>query len=411
MNFMTLPASSQPNAPVKARAPRIMLYSHDTFGLGHLRRSRALAAAITDAIPDASALILTGSPVAGRFAFADRVDHIRLPGVTKLSDGSYASQAIGLDIEDVTELRSELILTSAKQYDPDVLIVDKEPTGFRGELIPTLDHFRETGRTKIVLGLRDVLDEPEVLAVEWERKGALQATETYYDEIWVYGQRSIYDPTAGLDLTDAAQKRIRWTGYLRRDLGDVGDPPEQPYVLITPGGGGDGRAMVDLVLSAYEQDPDLSPRAVLVYGPFLSGETRDDFETRVEKLNGRVTAVGFESRIETLFAGAESVVCMGGYNTFCEVLSFDKRAVIVPRTVPRLEQWIRASRAEDLGLVRMLEETRDGLSPQSMIRAIRALPDQQLPSQSGSDGLLDGLDCVTRRIAALLGQDETSNPS
>ncbi|WP_298849685.1 glycosyltransferase [uncultured Ruegeria sp.] len=384
------------------RAPRILFYSHDTFGLGHLRRSRALAAAITRADQSASALILTGSPVAGRFTFPRRVDHVRLPGVTKRADGSYAARTIGMGIEEVTELRSGLIQTAVQQFDPDVLIVDKEPTGFRGELLPTLNYLQHNCGTKLVLGLRDVLDEPEVLAAEWARKEAIDATERFYHEIWVYGLQSIYDPTQGLPLSAAAQSRIHWTGYLRRDLGPVGGPPEQPYILITPGGGGDGKAMVNLVLSAYEKDPDLSPRAVLVYGPFLSGELREDFETRVAALNGRVTAVGFESQIETLFAGAEGVVCMGGYNTFCEVLSFDKRAVIVPRTTPRLEQWIRASRAEGLGLVRMLDETRDGLTPESMIRAIRELPHQSLPSQAIQSGLLDGLDYVTDRIDSLL---------
>ncbi|MFK7751138.1 MAG: glycosyltransferase family protein [Sedimentitalea sp.] len=381
-----------------------MLYSHDTFGLGHLRRSRALAQAITSAYPQSSALILTGSPVAGRFDFPRRVDHVRLPGVTKRRDGSYVSQTLGMDIEETTELRAGLIRSTVEQYEPDVLIVDKEPTGFRGELLGTLEDLLDGGRTRMVLGLRDVLDEPQVLAAEWERKGALAATELFYDDIWVYGLGSVYDPTEGLALSKAARARLHWTGYLRRDLGIVDTPPPQPYVLVTPGGGGDGQAMVDLVLKAYEQDPDLNPRAILVYGPFLSGDKRAVFERRVAALNGRVTAVGFESRIETLFAGAQGVICMGGYNTFCEVLSFDKRAVIVPRTVPRLEQYIRASRAESLGLVAMLDEWRDGLTPEAMIRAIRNLPNQPLPSQAMPDGLLDGLDYVTTRISALLNR-------
>ncbi|WP_209505325.1 MULTISPECIES: glycosyltransferase [unclassified Ruegeria] len=384
------------------RAPRILFYSHDTFGLGHLRRSRALAAAITQADPSASALILTGSPVAGRFTFPRRVDHVRLPGVTKRADGSYAARTIGMGIDEVTELRAGLIQTAVQQFDPDVLVVDKEPTGFRGELLPTLNYLERHCGTKLVLGLRDVLDEPEVLAAEWARKEAIEATERFYHEIWVYGSQSIYDPTQGLPLSASARSRIHWTGYLRRDLGPVGEPPQQPYILITPGGGGDGKALVNLVLSAYEKDPDLSPRAVLVYGPFLSGELRNEFEARVAALNGRVTAVGFESQIETLFAGAEGVVCMGGYNTFCEVLSFDKRAVIVPRTTPRLEQWIRASRAEELGLVKMLDEQRDSLTPDAMIRAIRNLPHQSVPSQAIQSGLLDGLDYVTDRIDSLL---------
>lgn len=398
-------ATFQSQAQRTERAPRVMLYSHDTYGLGHLRRSRALAGAITRADPTASALILTGSPVAGRFAFPRRVDHIRLPGVTKRSDGSYVAQTLGMDIEEITELRAALIETSARQYDPDILIVDKEPSGFRGELLPTLDYLHTTGRARLVLGLRDVLDDPELLAVEWARKDAVEATRKYYDEIWVYGQREFYDPVAGLDLGPDVRARMHWTGYLKRELGHAEPPAEDsPYILITPGGGGDGEFMVDLVLSAYEQDPTLAPRAVIVYGPFLSGETRAEFEARVARLDGRVSAVGFESRIEPLFAQAQGVICMGGYNTFCEVLSFDQRAVIVPRTVPRLEQWIRASRAEELGLVRMLENGRDGLTPEAMIRAIRELPNQPLPSQAMHKDLLGGLDYVTRRVATLLAE-------
>lgn len=381
---------------------RVMFYSHDTFGLGHLRRSRTLATALTAQDDTTSAIILTGSPVAGRFTFPERVDHIRLPGVTKLTDGSYVSQTLGLDIDDTTSLRAGLIQTAIEQYEPDLLIVDKEPTGFRGELLPTLEWLRIRGRTRTVLGLRDVLDEPEVLAAEWHRKGAVTAADKLYDELWVYGVRDVHDPTEGLPLAPETRARMHWTGYLRRQEVDTGEVPERPYVLVTPGGGGDGAAMVSLVLDAYEQDPTLSPDALLVYGPFLSGEVREEFDARVDRLGGRVRSVGFDSRMEALFAGAEGVVCMGGYNTFCEVLSFDKRAVIVPRTMPRLEQWIRASRAEQLGLVRMLDETRDGLTPASMIAAIRALPEQRLPSEAGANGLLDGLNAVTARAEALM---------
>ncbi|MBD0866406.1 MAG: hypothetical protein GDA36_12860, partial [Rhodobacteraceae bacterium] len=295
-------------------APRIMLYSHDTFGLGHLRRSRTLAASITHVLPGSSALIITGSPVAGRFAFADGVDHIRLPGVIKRSDGSYVSHALAVDIDTTTNLRSALIQSAAREFAPDILIVDKEPTGFRGELIPTLDDLRHQDHAKLVLGLRDVLDEPHVLKAEWQKKEAITATDKYYDEIWVYGLKSIFDPVDGLGLSPATRARMHWTGYLKRDLhpDSTLDPMPDPYILVTPGGGGDGQALVNLVLSAYETDPDLTPRAVLVYGPFLSGEPRQDFENRVQRLNDQVIALGFESQIEGLFAAAAGIICMGG---------------------------------------------------------------------------------------------------
>lgn len=382
---------------------RVLLYSHDTFGLGHIRRSRTLANAITAAHENTTALILTGSPVAGRFTFPERVDHIRLPGVTKMTDGSYMSETLGMDIDATTTLRSGLIKATAQHFKPNLVIVDKEPTGFRGELLPSLKWLKEhSPDTQIVLGLRDVLDDPELLAKEWDRKNAIDATERYYDELWIYGLKSIYDPTAGLPLSQATKDKMHWTGYLRRETLNEPLPDGEPYILITPGGGGDGAAMVDHVLAAYEQDPDLSPPALLVYGPFLTGETRAAFENRVTKLNGRVKTVGFDSHMETLMSGAIGVVAMGGYNTFCEILSFDKPAVIIPRTVPRLEQYIRAKRAEDLGLMRMIHTERDGDGPSVMIDAIRQLPHQKPPSSVKIDGLLDGLDDVAKRTSYLL---------
>ena len=388
------------------RASRVLFYSHDTFGLGHLRRSRTIAAALTAADEKMSALIITGSPVAGRFTFPERVDYVRLPGVTKRSDGSYVSEKLCFDIEETTVIRAGMIKSLVELFEPDIIVVDKEPTGFRGELRPALEWLRATGKsTKLVLGLRGILDSPELLAEEWDRKNAVQAIENYYHEIWVYGLKSVYDPTEGVKLSDEVRQRMIWTGYLRREPDRRAELPETPYVLVTPGGGGDGVAMVDQVLRAYEKDPELSPVALLVYGPFLVGDARAGFERRVADLNGRVINVGFDSRMESLMAGALGVVAMGGYNTFCEILSCDVPAVIVPRTVPRLEQYIRASRAQELGLVQMIDEKLNGDPVDAMINAIRNLPTQQPPSAGRYTGLLDGLECVVERTSALLAQE------
>jgi predicted glycosyltransferase len=123
-----------------------------------------------------------------------------------------------------------------------------------------------------------------------------------------------------------------------------------------------------------------------------------EFMARVSLLE-RVHAITFEANVENLMAAASGIVAMGGYNTFCEILSFDKPALIVPRTEPRLEQYIRASRAQALGLARMLDAGCD-TGAERMAAALRALPDQPKPSQVRIPGLLDGLevigDCVHR---------------
>jgi predicted glycosyltransferase len=99
---------------------------------------------------------------------------------------------------------------------------------------------------------------------------------------------------------------------------------------------------------------------------------------------------------------ALAVIAMGGYNTFCEILSLDKRALIVPRTVPRAEQYMRARRADELGLVSMLMPG-DTSDPRQMVEALRVLPYRRRPSKVHIPGLLDGLSVINSLVDQYLG--------
>lgn len=390
-------------------APRILFYSHDTFGLGHIRRTRTIAMSLAEANPGASILIVTGSPIVGRFDFPDGIDFVRIPGVVKLPSGDYVTHNMGLEIAQTVKLRRAIIRQTARVFDPDLVIVDKEPTGFRGEMLHTLKKMRERG-AKVVLGVRDVLDDPDALAAEWKRKKAVEAVETFYDALWVYGLEDIYDPLAGLPLSDETRAKVRYTGYLRRQTSDWPDPtvprdrPED-FVLVTPGGGGDGDTLIDWVLAAYEHDPSLSIPAVIVFGPFMNMESRQGFERRAHRFR-TIETLSFDSRLERLMIEACGVIAMGGYNTFCEILSFDKPAAIAPRVTPRLEQFIRAEAAEKFGLIRMLPPVDAGETPDPkvMADAIRALTRQDPPSKTAIPGLLDGLDRVVELAASALAE-------
>ncbi|MGP1254084.1 MAG: glycosyltransferase family protein [Kiloniellales bacterium] len=383
------------------RGARILIYSHDSFGLGHLRRCREIAHALVEADTEASVLILSGSPIIGSFDFRSRVDFVRIPGVIKLRNGEYTSLTLPLAVEDTLSLRGSIIKHTADVFDPDLFIVDKEPLGLRGEVAPTLGLMNQRG-VPCVLGLRDVMDDPEMLAHEWERKHVLPALSQYYDDIWVYGLPQICEPLAGLELPPSVAKRISYTGYLPRPAPASPQPfylekIAEPYVLVTVGGGGDGEAIVDWVLSAYERDSSIPHPALIVLGPFMGSEQQADFMARVNRLD-QVEALTFHPHVESLMQRAVGVVCMGGYNTFCEVLSFDKRALMIPRTEPRLEQHMRAARAQDLGLVRMLEAGRSeqDRNPKAMATALKGLPHQAPPSERVIPGLLDGSENVVR---------------
>ncbi len=389
------------------KAPKVLIYSHDSFGLGHLRRCRTIAHALVDEFPDMSVLILSGSPIIGSFDFRTRVDFVRIPGVIKLRDGDYTSLSLRLDIEETLAIRASIIEHTAMVFRPDVFLVDKEPLGLRGEVRGTLEKLATIG-TRCILGLRDVMDDAELLQEEWSRKGVPAALRSLYDEIWVYGLPEIHDPLVGVGVSEAVRRKALFTGYLRRELPQAAAATfrspfgEHPYILVSPGGGGDGVELVDWVMRAYEaRERPLFP-AVIVLGPFMDSEHQAGFMARASHLRD-VHVIDFTPQIEPLLDGATAIVGMGGYNIFCEILSFDKPTLLVPRVVPRREQAIRAARAEEIGLLRVLpiDQYPDvGL----MSAALAELPRQAAPSANGPPSLLGGLDVIKGRVGQFLAE-------
>ena len=379
---------------------RILIYSHDSFGLGHLRRCRSIAHSLVARYKGLSVLILSGSPIIGSFDFKARVDFVRVPGVIKLKGGEYTSLGLHIDLEQTMSMRESIIYHTASIFKPDLFLVDKEPTGLRGEVVNTLKMLREMG-TINVLGLRDVMDEASALKAEWERKRVAPVLEELYHDIWVYGLKEMGNPVESLGLADSVKQKISYTGYLDRELpSDLNWVATvntyDPYILITAGGGGDGVEMIDWVVSAYETDSHIPHRAIIVTGPFMQPIHQQEFYGRCESLD-KVDIITFDTHIELLMEQAVGIVAMGGYNTFCEILSLDKPALIVPRSIPRKEQTIRASRAARLGLVSMLDPD-NGRDPAIMAAALYQLPNQEPPSANTIPGLLDGHDNVAKLV-------------
>ncbi len=393
--------------PASSRSKRVLIYSHDSFGLGHVSRCRTIANALVEADEAVSVLILSGSPMIGSYEFHSGIDFVRVPGVVKQLSGEYDSANLRVGVEHTMEMRTRIIRDTADIFRPDLFIVDKEPLGLRGEVGPALHLLKERG-TPLVLGLRDVMDDPTALAQEWERKKIVPALRDLYDEIWIYGLPQINKPLTGIDVPPSVRHKMVYTGYLHRELPLHADIPHEieeidgPFILVTSGGGGDGEDLVDWVLAAYEHDPNIPYGAVIVFGPFMSATARESFKDRAAKFRN-IRTLTFTNNLGALMQRAAGVVAMGGYNTFCEILSFDKRAIIVPRTKPRLEQFIRARAARNIGLVEMLDaDGEKGRDPQAMATALRQLPQQGLPSDVVVPGLLDGLGNVWRLVAKQL---------
>ncbi|MES0445586.1 MAG: glycosyltransferase [Desulfobacterales bacterium] len=328
----------------------ILMYSHDTFGLGHIRRTMAIASHLRG--PNTNILILTGSPLAGRFSFPQQIDFVRIPGMIKKTNEEYLPLSIKINPRHALDIRQNIITTTAKTFQPHLFIVDKEPLGLKKEVLPTLKWMRRCQpNARTILGLRDIMDDAETIKKIWKDKGVYDILDTLYDEVWTYGIRDFYNPIEEYDIPEHISQKMQFTGYIPRKVPNREEVKKekqrnsiregQKLVVITTGGGGDGYPVMDAYLSMLEsQKRPFSFASILITGPFMPRRKRTKIFKRARKLG--ILAFHFYRHMEKILAAADLVVCMGGYNTLCELMSQKTVTLLIPRETPRKEQLIRA---------------------------------------------------------------------
>ncbi len=376
---------------------RVALYSHDTQGLGHVRRNIGLAAAIVEADPATDVLLITGAPEATGLPLPPSTDVLTLPTLRKDGAGRYAARVLETSLADVLALRSSIIAAALASFGPDLFVVDKVARGIGNELDAALTHLRGTD-CFVALGLREILDDAEVACREWEAGATTETVRDLYDAVWVYGDRAVCDPVEEYGLPSEVATKVRHTGYLAngRGAGTVTrvrsvprvPPPEEPYVLCLVGGGQDGFDLAD----AFARSPLPEGRTgVLLTGPYMRREQREALRDTAAQHEGTMRVVEFVPDTEDFIAAADSVVSMAGYNSTCELLASGCRTLLVPREVPRTEQLLRAERLSALGWVDLLRSP--ALSPQALGRWLAAVGDR-VPPTDRVPLALDGLAVV-----------------
>lgn len=344
---------------------KVALYSHDTMGLGHTRRNLLIAQALKQL--NASTLLITGASQSAQFQFPEGVDCLTLPSLHKTGDGTYQAKTLELSLAQLIELRSKAIKAALKVFKPDVFIVDNVAWGAEGELKRSLKHLKKKGHCQIILGLRDILDEPEVSKAQWHSRNYDEAIESFFDAVWVYGDKRIFNPIKEYEFKAEVSKKLRFLGYFdqraRLELPENKanyQLPKKPFILCQVGGGQDGYKLAESFVKA--QLPE-GKQGILITGPFMPALELAHLKREVAKRSD-MELLTFVSEPTRLLSRAERVIAMGGYNTVGEVLSFEKPLLVVPRVKPRLEQLIRAERMAKLSLLDMLHP--DDLSPETL---------------------------------------------
>ncbi len=403
------------------RKQRFALFTHDAYGLGHIRRSVRILSAIAERRPQSALLLITGSPVTHLMReLPANADVVKIPTIVTSGVAGTLPPTLPIGVAEIASLRGEVTRGLLAAFDPDVFLVDNFPLGARLELLAALRE-RRGSRTRTVLGLRDVVDPPEKVKRDWGRDGLYEIIERYYDRVLVYGMREALDAVDAYGLSDAIASRLSYCGYVtdsrqerqgaeqvRRELG-VSDG----FFLATVGGGGDGRPLLETFLGAMERFPGRP--ALVVTGELMAAADRKAVRRAAAKRAG----IEVRSHVEDLpsaMAAAGLVVAMGGYNTSAEILAVGARAVLAPRswragehggkgkTGFDEEQLVRAEGLARLGAVGMVDPRH--LSAETLAAAMQVALDRP-PSDVRERLRLDG---AARAAEHLIGLAEETAP-
>lgn len=341
-----------------AETKRYLFYSHDGVGLGHTARNLAIARALAERDPDATILLATGTDDALQLGVPERVEILKLPSLRKIANERYAARRLLLNERQIHSLRSDLLAGTVRSFQPHVMLVDKHPLGAGGELRSALSLLQQQGGAA-VLGLRDILDEPEVVVAEWSRHNLRSVIAEFYDRILIYGEPDVFNPVTEYSMPATLAARTLFCGYVINDATTPCKPMAnsnsvrrkgRPRVVATVGGGEDGGELLEQFLHACVGAPW---SGVAVSGPFAQNGAK----ARLFELAGRSKSKLFEfvPNLWRAFEPIDALVCMGGYNTLCEGLAHSVPIVCVPRVHPRREQYLRAECFSRLGLLEFVD--------------------------------------------------------
>jgi len=390
---------------------KILVYSHDAYGLGNIRRMLEITSHLVDSDPDVSVLLISGSPMLHAFRIPPRVDYIKLPCVARSDKGESVVKSLGLSYEDTIRMRSNVIMMAVMDFNPDLILVDKKPFGIANELEPALTMARKRPNPpKVVLLLRDILDEPESTIRQWASGKYHEAIGETYDQVLVVGDSDIFDASDEYQFPESTTSKLRYCGYIKRpvpaktprQVRDRLGLGEEPLVLVTAGGGADGSRMMTSYLEGLLGRPGRGFKTLLVTGPEMSPQ-QGAMVAELAARAGGVIVKEFCDDMMSHMNAADLVVSMGGYNTVCELLTLKKKTIIVPRVAPVQEQWIRAERMQARGLLRAIHP--DELTPHGLLDAVvEELSRDDVENLPLQQFEMDGLPRISAAVFTLLDQ-------
>ncbi|HTS38118.1 MAG TPA: glycosyltransferase [Candidatus Solibacter sp.] len=310
---------------------RILIFTHDGRGLGHLRRLSRVAKVLQE---HASVLFITGHREAS-WLVPPECEFIHLPNLDSLDprrSRQWGRQPFLQDgLSTGRRLRRDIIASTIRQFQPDAIILDYLPLGMEEEMREFLNALPSCRKYFISRG---ILGSPDQVYRDVLTPSAVHALRELYHAILVMSDIKIVDMAKEYSLDPVLAEKLAYVGYAvepvdrkaidfvraKREL-----PPDAKWVVCTAGGGKEGESLIRRCWEISQVFPEC-------YFDIVTGSRSRLLLESDSWIDGhRVHLIPTESRdLPLMHAAADVVISRGGYNSLTEACMGSAQIIVAP---------------------------------------------------------------------------------
>jgi predicted glycosyltransferase len=353
--------------------PAILFYCQHSLGMGHLVRSLALADSVRRRF---RVVLLNGGRMPKGVLVPAGIEVINLPPLGMNYAGALVSYDKRVSVDRALDRRQRIIRESFAKLRPAVVLVELFPFGrkkFARELLPLLHAARQPKtRALVVCSLRDILVSQRKKQQEHDDRAATWANE-FFDLVLVHSDPSFARFEESFQPRIPLRVPVQYTGFVvPRGVTLRRERSPRKAIVVSAGGGVVGEPLLRLAIEAHRHfADDAGIEMKIIGGPLLPQESWELLRS-LARGRKRLKLIRHVSDLAGELSTAAVSISQAGYNTCLDVLRAGVPALLVPfAREDENEQRTRALRLQDLGLVRVLDESEQ--TSESLAAEIRGL--------------------------------------
>jgi len=377
--------------------PFLLFYCQHSLAMGHLVRSLALAASLSERF---RVMLLNGGRMPKGLVIPEGVQVINLPPLGIDENNQLVSHDKRISVERALDRRKKMIRTCFDNLRPAVVVLELFPFGrkkFAVELRPLLEEAHAYDRRAfIVCSLRDIFGSQRPIQQKYDDRAAMLANQ-FLDLVLVHSDPSFAHFDESFHPTVPLKVPVIHTGFVvPQTIPGPAVQRSQKRIVVSAGSGTVGEPLFRTAIEALRYLKD-EIEMKLIAGPFVPDDAWNALRV-MARGKPQLNVVRCVHNLCDELRGAAVSISQAGYNTCLDIVRAGVPALLVPFVKGNdNEQQKRALRLQRLGAAQVMDE--ETLNPVRLAATIRELMNRSMTKPQLD---LDGAKRSTQIIASMV---------